>query len=123
MGKGFRRVLHWTPRVLGILFAAFISLFALDAFGQGYGFWGSLAAFLIHMVPTGLILAALVVAWRWEWLGAVLFVALGAAYLIEAWGKFDWLTYALVSGPAFLTGALFLAGWLLRPRAPDSSQG
>jgi hypothetical protein len=70
---------------------------------------------LIHLIPTALILIALTVAWRWEWIGALLFFALGAWYLVMAWGKFPWLTYLLVAGPAFLIGALFLVNWLLRP--------
>ena len=36
MNNKWKRVLYWTPRVLGILFALFISIFALDVFGEGY---------------------------------------------------------------------------------------
>jgi len=39
MGKRSRGVLHWAPRVLGLLFPLFVALFALDVFGQGQGFW------------------------------------------------------------------------------------
>jgi hypothetical protein len=39
MNESKRRMLFWTPRLLSILFAIFISLFALDVFGEGYGFW------------------------------------------------------------------------------------
>jgi hypothetical protein len=96
------------------MFALFISLFALDVFGAGYGLWEAIVALLIHLVPTGVILIALAIAWRWEWLGAILFAALGAWYLIMAWGRFPWITYLLVAGPAFLIGALFLVNWLYR---------
>ena len=114
MGNIAKRTLFWAPRVLGLLFAAFISLFALDMFGAGYGFWEAIAGFLIHLIPTYLILIALAVAWRWEWVGALLFAALGTAYVVIAWGRFPWATYVIVSGPAFLIGALFLTGWFLR---------
>jgi hypothetical protein len=114
MTKPMRRVVFWTPRVLSLLFAAFISLFALDVFGAGYGFWGTIAALLIHLIPTYAILIALAIAWRWEWIGAILFAALGAAYLIVAWGQFPWITYLLIAGPSFLIGALFLVNWLSR---------
>ena len=30
-----KRVLYWIPRALTILFALFISVFALDVFGEG----------------------------------------------------------------------------------------
>jgi hypothetical protein len=121
MEKPVKRVLFWMPRVLCLLFAGFISLFALDVFGAGYGFWGTIGALLIHLIPTGIILIALAVAWRWEWIGAILFVALGAWYVIMAWGKFPWGTYLLIAGPAVLIGALFLVNWLLRAKLRPSA--
>jgi hypothetical protein len=96
------------------LFAAFISVFALDVFGAGYGFWETLAALFIHLIPTWVILAVLAVAWRREWAGAIAFAALGVGYIVTAWGKFPWVTYLIVAGPAFLAGVLFLVNWLLR---------
>lgn len=112
MTKPMRRVVFWLPRVLCVVFAAFISLFAFDVFGAGYGFWETVAAFLIHLIPTYAILIALAVAWRWEWVGAVLFAIFGAFYLIMAWGKVHWSAFLLISGPSFLVGALFLVSWL-----------
>jgi hypothetical protein len=109
-----KRAVYWAPRILGLLFAAFIGLFALDVFGEGYGFWETIAALFIHLVPTWILLVILALAWRWEWIGAVAFAALGVAYIVMAWGKFEWLTYLLISGPLFLMGALFLVNWLLR---------
>jgi hypothetical protein len=114
MKKSVKPVVFWMPRILCVLFAVFISLFALDVFGAGYGFWETIVALLMHLVPTGIILIALAIAWRWEWIGAILFVALGVWYVIMAWGKFEWPTYLLIAGPLFLVGALFLVNWLYR---------
>jgi hypothetical protein len=117
-----RRIVVWTPRILGLLFAAFIGLFALDVFGAGYGFWETIAGFLIHLIPTAIILAAVALAWRRPWVGAILFFALGVWYLVTAWGQFPWTTYLIVAGPAFLVGVLFLISWLVRP-GPHASFG
>jgi hypothetical protein len=106
-----RRLLFWTPRVLCILFAVFISLFALDVFGEGHGFWEMFLGFLIHLIPTGILLAVLAISWRWEWVGGILFIALGMAYLVMSWNKVHWLAYVAISGPLFLIGVLFLIGW------------
>ena len=106
-----KRILYWTPRVLCLLFAAFISMFALDVFGEGHGFWHTLLALLIHLIPTGILLLILALTWRWEWIGGLLFPALGALYIIGCWGRFSWPTYVIISGPLFLVGALFLLGW------------
>jgi hypothetical protein len=105
---------YWSPRVLGILFAAFISMFALDAVQADRGFWVSLAALLIHLVPTVLVLLTLMVAWRWEWLGALLFAALGGLYLLWSWGQFGWPVYAMIAGPPLCIGLLFVADGLYR---------
>jgi lysylphosphatidylglycerol synthetase-like protein (DUF2156 family) len=112
--KPVKRFVYWAPRILGLLFAAFISLFALDVFGEGYGFWETIAALIMHLIPTAILLVVLALAWRWEWIGAILFAALGVAYIIMAGGKFEWATYLLISGPLFLIGALFLVSWLFR---------
>ena len=111
------RVLYWTPRVLGIVFALFISLFAFDVFEGAASVWEALLALLIHLIPTALVVIALAIAWRWEWVGAVLFAALGVAYIVMVPERFDWIAYALIAGPAFLLAALFLANWLFRRSA------
>jgi hypothetical protein len=77
MKESVKRLVFWTPRILCTLFAAFISVFALDVFGEGYGFWETVVALLMHLIPTGVILIVLAIAWRWEWVGGALFTALG----------------------------------------------
>ena len=105
---------YWSPRVLGILFAAFISIFALDAVQPDQGFWLSLAGLFVHLVPTILVLLTLLVAWRWEWTGALLFIALSPFYLLWSWGQFGWPTYAVIAGPPLCIGLLFVADGLYR---------
>jgi hypothetical protein len=114
MHTTMKRVLFWTPRILCILFAVFLSLFALDVFGEGLGFWESMLALLIHLVPVYIVVIVLVVAWRWEWVGAVLFTALAVFYVVWAWGRFHWSAYVAISGPLVLLGVLFLFNWIYR---------
>jgi len=121
MKRSVKRMLFWAPRILSILFAVFVSLFAFDVFEQGYDFWETVLALLIHLIPTGIILIVLAISWRQEWVGGVLFSVLGALYLAWAWGKFDWLAYLMISGPLFLVGVLFLINWLYRAELRASS--
>jgi len=114
MTIAMKQAFYWTPRVLGICMAGFLGIFAADVFGKGYTFWETIAALLIHLVPTYIVLAALAVAWRWEPAGALLFIGLGAFYIVWAWGRFPWVAYLAISGPLFVTGALFLLSWGLR---------
>ena len=109
-----KRALFWMPRILCLMFAAFISLFALDVFQEGLGVWRTALALLMHLIPTFLILIVLAISWRWEWVGAVLFTALALLYLVTSWGRLHWSAYAVISGPLCLLGVLFLVNWIWR---------
>ena len=58
MNKTTQRFIFWTPRVICILFAFFTSLFALDVFSEGLGFWKTFLALIMHLIPTWIILNA-----------------------------------------------------------------
>lgn len=105
------QLLHWAPRVLGLLFAAFVSVFALDVFREGEPLRRVIPALLMHLIPTAAVLVALVIGWRWGWAGGLAFLGLGAWYLATAWGRFSWTTYAVIAGPLFLVGLLFEVEW------------
>lgn len=123
MEESVKRFLFWTPRIFCIAFAVFVSLLALDVFGEGYSFFETILAFLIHLIPTGIILIALVVSWRWEWMGAIAFTALGVLYIVIFWDReFSWSIYVMMSGPLFLLGVLFLVNWLCRKQLRAGSQ-
>ena len=109
MNTSVKRVFFWAPRVLGILFALFLSLFALDVFSEGFSFGETILALLIHLIPTLIVVIALIIAWRWEWLGALLFITMTLFYLISSGGE-SWV----ISGPQFLVGVLFLFDWIYR---------
>jgi hypothetical protein len=107
-------LLTWSPRVLGLLFAAFVSLFALDVLDGQHGLWKTVAALLMHLIPTAILLVVLGLSWRWEWVGALVFPALGVFYLVNSWGRLHWSAYAVIAGPLFLLGGLFLLSWRCR---------
>lgn len=71
------KILFWTPRVLCILAIMFISLFALDAFEHGRTLGQQLLAFLIHLIPSFILFAILLVAWKWEKIGGIIFALIG----------------------------------------------
>ncbi len=112
-----KKTLYWIPRILCLLFAAFISLFALDVFEGSHGFWQTVLAFLIHLIPTAIVLALLAICWRWDWIGGVVFPGLGLLYVVMFWGRFPWSAYALIVGPLMILGALFVASWRVRRKA------
>ncbi len=118
--SGFSKVtLFWAPRVLSIIFIAFLSLFALDVFDGHAGLWQTLLALAMHLIPCFVLIVALILAWRWEWIGAALYGAAGLLYV--AWvvsmsrpippvWRLVWIL--TIAGPAFIIAGLFLANWL-----------
>jgi len=62
MKEAGKKILFWSPRILTILFIGFISLFALDVFDEELGFWQALSGFLIHLIPTYILIVTLVFA-------------------------------------------------------------
>ena len=113
MNSNTKRWLYWLPRVLSIVFALFISLLALDVFGEGYNFWETLVALFMHLIPTFILVAVLAIAWRWERVGAALFLALAIIYLVLTDGRM--LTIPI---PLIVVSLLFLVSWrvTLKPR-------
>ena len=107
------RMLFWTPRILCILFAIFISIFALDVFGEGFGFWKTILALLIHMIPTAILLVLLLISWKLPWMGSIFFIILAAYYVFMTGGRQHWSAYVIISGSLILISLLFMADWLL----------
>ena len=117
MKRPTKLLLYWTPRVLCMLFAAFLALFAFDVKGEGMGIWETALGVLMQLAPTTLlVLVILVLSWRREWIGGIAFIFLGLFYMVWTWGKpfGTWSTYLILSGPLVLTGILFLFNWRYR---------
>ena len=101
-------LLLWAPRLAGVLLALFLAVFALDAF-DGRPLPQAVPGFLIHLVPAGIVLAIVAVAWRLPLAGAVAFPVLAAVYAVSVRWRLDWV--AVIGGPLLLVGVLFLASW------------
>ena len=111
MNTTLKKTLFWTPRIAGILFILFISLFALDIFDMKLGFWGTIVGLFMHLIPS--ILLTIVIAWKWEWFGALLFIGWALWYVAFMRG-FPWVAYVLIAGLPALIGLLFLVDWIWR---------
>jgi len=124
-----KNLLYWTPRVLVILFTAFISLFALDVFAEGYTFWETLVALFMHLIPSFLLIIAIVIAWKWERIGGLLFIGLGLLFLVWFGGLREggaglienWFATLLMPGVMFLCGILFFVDQFYRSQHPKQT--
>ncbi|MDO9262021.1 MAG: hypothetical protein Q7U08_08785 [Flavobacteriaceae bacterium] len=71
------KILHWLPRVICIFAILFVSLFALDAFDSNLTIWQQVGGFLIHLIPSFILTAILIIAWKWEYVGGIIFTVIG----------------------------------------------
>jgi len=91
-----KKIAYWLPRILSILFIAFISMFALDVFSEPR--W--LLALFMHLIPSYFLIAITIVAWKNERVGGFLFLVTGFVMTIF----FHSIVLAL---PAFIIGIIF----------------
>lgn len=110
------RWLRWTPRALGLAFALFLGVFALDVFDGQHGFVQTLVALGMHLLPTLLVLATIALAWRWPWLGALVCLGLAAWHIGPGPRHLSLDSYLIIDGPLVLMALLFGLDALRRGR-------
>lgn len=101
--------LYWLPRILAITFALFLAIFALDVFIPGQPVMYYLTALTMHLLPNSIILGLLLVAWKFEKLGGILFILFGVISIIFFDTYSHIINFVIVSFPFFLIGGLFVA--------------
>jgi len=107
---------HWLPRVICIIAILFISLFAADSFAPELTFWQQIGGFLIHLIPSFVLLGILIIAWKWELFGSIAFGLIGLIMIPIIYGinyKMNhsvWISLGIVCAialPFFIIGILF----------------
>jgi len=116
----FRNLLLWMPRLLLIVFALFLVLFSFDVFSEGKSATDTTIAFVKHNVPSIVLGLVVFVAWRREWIGALVCLLLAVAYIAWAWGRFPLSVYFVIAGPLFLIAAMYAANWQLKKQTTDA---
>lgn len=77
--KASVRILHWMPRIICIIAILFISKFAVNAFESYLTLWQQALLLLVHLAPALLLVGLLIIAWKWELVGGILFTLIGMA--------------------------------------------
>lgn len=120
MKKRVNRFIYWTPRILCILFLLFLAMFSLDIFDMQLDFWGTVLGLFMHNIPVFILLVVLIISWKYEIVGGIVFILAGLLYIIMTINRVEWyiaLSWSLtIAGPAFLVGILFLLNWHLKRR-------
>ena len=119
------RVIHWLPRIICILAILFISIFAADAFAPGLTIWQQLGGFFMHLIPSFVLLALLVVAWKWENIGGIIFTVIGLGLSPFIYMHNYKMNHSIglslgiilsVTFPFVVTGILFILSYFMKKR-------
>jgi hypothetical protein len=106
------KIIHWAPRVAALLIIFFIALFSLDVFGTGAPPLKVLVGFLMHNLPSIVMLVLLMFAWKRPVVGFVTFLLAGAAFAVffvrDIYALPNLLLFVL---PILLIASLFYADW------------
>jgi hypothetical protein len=122
------KLLPLIPRLLSICAIGFVSLFALDSFEHGT-ISEQIFAFLMHMIPSFVLMIILAIAWKWELIGGFLYMFLGIAlspFIFMHNYRMNhsiWISLeviALITFPFILAGNLFVWSHYQKRKASSS---
>ena len=99
---------YWAPRLLAIVAILFMMLFSLDCFGGSNSFSVQLICLIMHNIPAFICLLSLIIAWRWERIGGILFILIFIAAGIFFNSFVGNPTSLIVIGPFLIVGTLFI---------------
>lgn len=114
------RFFYWLPRVLCIIAILFVSMFALDAFSSEESFIVQLGDFIMHLIPSLVLLFLLIVTWKKELLGGIIFMIIGLGMSPFVFNKnynmneSFWMSLGIIMTitiPFFIVGVLFLVSY------------
>ncbi len=102
---GFRFV--WIPRALLIAFILFLTMFSLDVFEVEATFLEQLGGFIIHSVPSLVLVVVLLISWRKPLVGGALCIACAGAFMLR-WHLAMGDTFLTLILPLIVIGVLFI---------------
>jgi hypothetical protein len=119
------KIFHWLPRIICILAILFVSVFALDSFGPGKTIWQQMEAFVMNLIPSFILLAFLLVAWKWELIGGIILLISGLTLSVLVYtmnynrlhsvGKSLGIV-AMITIPFIVAGILFLLSYFFKKK-------
>lgn len=109
----------WIPRIVMIVFIVFVSMFSLDVFSGNAPFVDKLAGFLIHMIPSFVLILLLVLTWNRPLAAGYLFIIMGIIFTFY-FKTYDQLVSLLtISLVPILTGLLFFVPSIIKKNKAD----
>jgi hypothetical protein len=123
--KASIKILHWAPRIICILAILFISIFAADSFAPELTIWQQISGFIIHLIPSFVLLIILIVSWKRELFGGIFFTLIGIVltpfiYTLN-YSRNDSIAMSIgivsmITLPFIIVGVLFLMSYFTKKK-------
>jgi ABC-type transporter Mla maintaining outer membrane lipid asymmetry permease subunit MlaE len=98
-------------------------MFAADSFSTGSNIKQQLIDFVIHLIPSFILLAILIVAWKWELIGGIILsvFSLGISPFIFLSNyhnnhslRLSFIIILIITFPFFVAGVLFILSHVVK---------
>ncbi len=120
-----KTALSWIPRIIGVAVILFLVTFSMDAFEGNEPIGLKLLGFLMHNIPALLLAGALIVAWKWEMVGGIIFIVffLAGCYFFRSFAGNP--ASLAVTSPVLVAGILLVLSFARtrRREAPSAAIG
>lgn len=99
----------WIPKILALVFIVFLSLFALDVLLIEATFVQKLLGFLVHLIPSFILIIVLIISWEKPIIGGIIFIVLGVVFSVFfRIYPIDLSKFLIIPFPSILIGILFV---------------
>lgn len=102
------KALYYIPRIYTILAILFMGVFSLDVFESNDSIIRKLLGFIVSNIPVLILICILIVAWKREVLGGIMFILAAIAGFIFFRSFSGNPASIIVIAPFFLTGVMFI---------------
>ena len=123
--KTSTQLIYWLPRILCILAILFVSMFALDAFDPKLTIWQQIGGFIIHLIPSFILTLFLIIAWKWEVVGGIIFALVGIVFTPFIYSHNYQMNHSvgmslgiilMITFPFIVVGGLFITSYRMKKK-------
>jgi len=116
------KAFKWVARLIALAAIAFMIMFSLDCFDGEYSLQEKLICLFMHNIPAFILVISLIIAWKWELAGGMIFIflSMGMSIFFRSFTGNPWSL--IVIGPFLITGILFILAWHYKPKGESEPE-
>ncbi|MBU0471680.1 MAG: hypothetical protein KKF89_02760 [Nanoarchaeota archaeon] len=95
-----KNIFNRIGRILLIIIILFFTLFSLDA--------GSFLGWIIHMIPSFLLIIILLISWKWNFVGGIILILVGLLTIFFFDTYKSIISLLIITIPMIICGTIFM---------------